>query len=118
MLLSLLRRCRGSPKKKNELVATTSKGDAWGEYGLLQAFQRAQQKVGLSGWTFHGMRHYFCSELFRRGGSAPAVQALAGHSHLATTERYAHVIDSDLEQTIGLFGDRGNSVETGPTTFP
>jgi hypothetical protein len=25
----------GPPKKKNDLVATTSKGDAWGEYGLL-----------------------------------------------------------------------------------
>ena len=113
-----LRPLLGAARKKNELVATTSKGEAWGEYGLLQAFQRAQTKVGLSGWRFHDLRHYFCSEIFRRGGSAPAVQALAGHSHLATTERYAHVIDGDLEHTIGLLNDRGNSVETGSPTFP
>jgi integrase len=40
---------------------------------LLKAFQRAQKKAGLSGWRFHDLRHFFVAELFRRGGSAPAV---------------------------------------------
>lgn len=43
-------------------------------------------------------------ELFRRGGSAPAVQLLAGHLHLTTTQRYAR---------LGLLAGRGNSGATG-----
>lgn len=99
---------------KRGLVATTDMGSQWSEIGILKAFQRAQKKAGLQGWRFHDLRHFFCSELFRRGASAPSVQALAGHAHLSTTERYAHVARSDLRATIGLFSDRGNSVETNP----
>jgi site-specific recombinase XerD len=38
--------------------------------------------------------------LFRKGVSAPTVQALAGHAHLTTTQRYAHVARVDLKEAI------------------
>jgi integrase len=38
--------------------------------------------------------------LFRKGVAAPTVQALAGHAHLTTTERYAHVARTDLKAAI------------------
>ena len=49
---------------------------------------------------------------FRGGGSAPAVQALAGHLHLTTTERYAQMVQRDLRATIALLDRRGSSVLT------
>lgn len=101
------------PKAGRELVATTGRGAPWGESGLLQAFRRAQGKAGIEGFRFHDLRHFFVTELFRRGGSAPAVQLLAGHLHLTTTQRYAHLVRSDLRATIGLFAGRGNSGATG-----
>jgi site-specific recombinase XerD len=83
------------------LVAPTGDGKPWGEFGLLQAFHRAQEKAGLSGFRFHDLRHFFVTQLFRGGSSAPAVQALAGHASLTTTQRYAHVDRADLRAAIG-----------------
>ena len=59
-----------------------------GRAGLLQAFPRAQEKAGLSGFRFHDLRHYFVTHFFRGGAPAPAVQAFAGHADLTTTQRY------------------------------
>jgi integrase len=110
-LLVLLRKA-AKPKASHALVARTSHGKPWKENGLLQAFRRAQKKVGIEGFRFHDLRHFFVTELFRRGASAPAVQRLAGHLHLSTTEKYAHMVQSDLRATIGLLASRGNSVVT------
>ncbi len=80
-------------------------GQPWGEYGLNQALKRAIGRAGVEGsWRFHDLRHFFVTQLFRGGGSAPAVQALAGHLHLTTTQIYAHVVQADLRNTIGLLG--------------
>jgi integrase len=115
-LLVLLQ--EAGPKAARELVARTSHGEPWKESGLLQAFRRAQKKAGIEGFRFHDLRHFFVTELFRGGGSAPAVQALAGHLHLTTTERYAHMVQRDLRATIALLDRRGNSRETasGPAS--
>jgi len=104
-LMELLRAAR--PAQRRGLVSTTSDGKPWGEYGLNQALKRAIPKAGLEGsWRFHDLRHFFVTQLFRRGGSAPAVQALAGHLHLATTQIYAHMVDADLRETIHLLAPR------------
>jgi integrase len=97
-----------APKDKRSqwgAVATTSFGKPWGESGLYQAFERAQQRANLEGWTFHDLRHFFVTELFRRGAPAPAVQLLAGHADLSTTQRYADMAASDLQRAIALFGE-------------
>ena len=100
--LQAARRCQTQAQAR-QLVSTTSRGKPWGEFGLNQALKRALRKAGLEGaWRFHDLRHFFVTQLFRRGGAAPAVQALAGHLHLATTQRYAHMVQADLRQTIGL----------------
>jgi len=76
---------------------------------LVRLRQASIAEVALSGTgcvrrarRFHDLRHFFVTQLFRRGGSAPAVQALAGHLHLATTQIYAHMVQADLRETIHL----------------
>ena len=39
----------------------------------------------------HILRHTFCSHLAMRGAPARAIQELAGHQDLATTQRYMHL---------------------------
>ena len=90
-------------------VSLTALGKPWGESGLNQAFQRAQERAGRSGWTFHDLRHFFVTELFRNGAPAPAVQLLAGHADLTTTQRYADLDANDLRRAVELID--GNSVE-------
>ena len=91
-------------------VALTAQGQPWGDFGLHQAFGRAQKRAGLQGWSPKSLRHYFVTELFGRGASAPVIQKLVGHSDLATTQRYADVDADDLRGAIALLD--GNSVET------
>ncbi len=91
-------------RPRESYVSLNERGTCWTEYGPRQAFTRAQKKAGLEGWRFHDLRHYFVTALFRAGVAAPTVQALAGHAHLTTTQRYAHVARVDLNDAIAKLG--------------
>ena len=51
-------------------------------------------------WSFHQLRHFFCSELVRCGASVEAVRLLAGHADLKTTQRYVHARAEELRETM------------------
>jgi site-specific recombinase XerD len=60
--------------------------------GLVQGFvKRAAQKAGVFNNGPHMLRHTFCSHLAMRGAPARAIQELAGHQNLTTTQRYMHL---------------------------
>lgn len=50
----------------------------------------------------HCLRHTFCSHLAMRGAPARAIQELAGHEDLKTTQRYMHLTPGALEGAIRL----------------
>jgi integrase len=54
-------------------------------------------------------RHTFCSHLAMRGAPTRAIQELAGHSDIATTQRYMHLSPASLDAAIRL-------LETGTET--
>jgi integrase len=84
-------------------AAPNLKGKAWSEAALLLALRRTCERLGIRPKNFHAMRHYFITELFRRGAPAPAVQRLAGHHSLVVTQRYADFVGSDLQAAVALF---------------
>ncbi len=55
----------------------------------------------------HTLRHTFCSHLAMRGAPAKAIQELAGHTDLQTTQRYMHLSPAALERSIQLLEDAG-----------
>jgi site-specific recombinase XerD len=69
----------------------------------------------------HRLRHTFCSHLAMRGAPARAIQELAGHQDLATTQRYMHLSPAALESAIALLDrpavtpSRGEIVEAAGT---
>src|SRR5215470_14169553 len=69
----------------------------------------------------HILRHTFCSHLAMRGAPARAIQELAGHKNLATTQRYMHLSPAAIEGAIRLLdqprfgGECGDILETGST---
>jgi site-specific recombinase XerD len=67
--------------------------------GIPGAIQ-ARSKAGLKERSFHSLRHYFITELVRRGVGLEAVRTLAGHSNLDMTQRYAHATADDLRAAI------------------
>lgn len=108
LLLDAAESSRSSPWAS---VAMTALGKPWGESGLNQAFKRAQRRAGRSGLCFHDLRHFFVTELFRKGIGAPTVQRLAGHAELSTTQRYADMTANDLRAAIALLGNGGATSE-------
>jgi len=96
-------------------VALNGDGDPWGETGLCQAFKRAAKKAGIVGFSFHTLRHFYATHLFRSGVAAPTVQAIAGHESLDTTQRYAHTSEDEARDAGDRFGKFvGNLWETTP----
>lgn len=62
-----------------------------------RAARRASVSPGI-----HILRHTFCSHLAMRGAPARAIQELAGHQDLSTTQRYMHLSPAALDAAIRL----------------
>lgn len=52
------------------------------------------------GFSTHGLRHRFATQVHSRSKDLRAVQTLLGHSSLATTQRYVGVTDQDLVDAV------------------
>jgi len=57
-------------------------------------------------YRVHILRHTFCSHLAMQGAPSRAIQELAGHRDLGTTQRYMHLSPAALEAAIRLL-ERG-----------
>jgi len=76
----------------------------------LQVWMEAiQRRAGLKETgQLHILRHTICSRLAMKGAPAKAIQVLAGHVHLTTTQRYMHPSPAAREGAIRLL--EGDSV--------
>lgn len=73
---------------------------------------QAERRAGLDGQgAIHKLRHSFCSHLAMRGAPARAIQELAGHRDLTTTQRYMHLSPAAIEGAIRLL-DRPGACST------
>jgi len=64
----------------------------------------------------HILRHTFCSHLAMRGAPARAIQEVAGHADLTTTQRYMHLSPAATEEVIRLL-DGGSANLQSPEIF-
>jgi integrase len=54
------------------------------------------RKADIAGARLHDIRHTHASILASMGLSLPIIGALLGHTQVATTQRYAHLMDDPL----------------------
>jgi site-specific recombinase XerD len=73
--------------------------------------ERAARRAQIGQKGVHRLRHTFCSHLARRGAPARAIQELAGHQDLSTTQRYMHLSPAAIEGAIRLL-EQPNPVMT------
>ena len=64
-------------------------------------FPKACAAAGVSGLTFHDLRHEATSRLFERGFSMMEVAAITGHKTLAMLKRYTHLSPTALADKLG-----------------
>jgi site-specific recombinase XerD len=83
--------------------------------------RRAARRGKVKHEGVHVLRHTFCSHLAMRGAPTKAIQELAGHQDLKTTQRYMHLSPAAVTDAIRLLdlpirgGERGDGWETGST---
>lgn len=77
---------------------------------------KVQRRANLRIKGPHTLRHTFCSHLAMRGAPARAIQDLAGHRHLTTTQRYMHLSPAALQGAIALLEPGGQHADAPVST--
>ena len=104
---------------RHKRVLTTKTGEALTQKMVQDRVRWAARKARLEHEGVHILRHTFCSHLAKRGAPARAIQELAGHQDLSTTQRYMHLSPAALDSAIRLLdGPKpvptfGDMLETG-----
>ena len=73
----------------------------WLEHEVIR-FKETSGYEGPTEALFHTCRHTFVSRLIQKGVPLTTVKALAGHSSIQTTMRYAHLAPSNLTEAVAL----------------
>jgi integrase len=91
---------------RSERVLCLSDGEPFTRDRIIKAIRGAQRVAGVTEAGVHVLRHTFCSHLAMRGAPARAIQELAGHADLSTTQRYMHLSPAATEDAIRLLDER------------
>lgn len=101
---------------KGDLIVCRDDGEPFSAEVLDKWLGKLSKKAGLRPIGWHALRHTFCSHLAMRGATATAIQELAGHQSLTTTQRYVHLAPSHLREAIQLLDGvlvKGSNTTTG-----
>jgi integrase len=66
--------------------------------GEQKAWERIREAAGMTDLRLHDLRHNYASVLASGGASLQMIGELLGHKRIATTQRYAHLVGSALQE--------------------
>ncbi len=89
-VLTELPRVEGNPY----VIPGRNRGEHY--QGEQKAWERVRAAAGLKDLRLHDLRHNYASVLASGGASLQMIGQLLGHKRVATTARYAHLVDSAL----------------------
>jgi integrase len=95
---------------RSDRVLCLSDGSAMTRDRVIKAVRGVQRVAGVDQGV-HILRHTFCSHLAMKGAPARAIQELASHADLSTTQRYMHLSPAATEDAIRLLDGRETGTE-------
>jgi site-specific recombinase XerD len=91
--LKILRDYYRAERPERWLFNGRVRGEQITERRIQQIFGEAKEKAGVKrGRGVHTLRHCFASHHLAQGTNLLSIQKMMGHKHLATTERYLHLM--------------------------
>jgi integrase len=82
---------------------------------------KLKEAAGIRNLWLHDLRHTFASYLLSSGQTLGVVGELLGHASVATTRRYAHLIDTErrraVDQAGALFSETQRDQSSDPSTI-
>ena len=94
------RECTGSP----QAAFTTKEGGKLDPRYIQRMVKRYAVKAGIEkDISPHTLRHTFATDLYRETTNIRLTQKALGHSNLATTQIYTHIVDDELEGALRSF---------------
>ena len=104
---------------KLERVFVTDDGKPFIRKPIRRWFEETMVKAAINEFTWHCLRHTFCSRLVMAGVSLKTVQELMGHKTIQMTARYAHLSPSHLQNAVELIsGENSHQTATGKHKKP
>jgi len=92
--------CAGSPQN----VFTTKEGGKLDPRYIQRMVKRYAVKADIEkDISPHTLRHTFATDLYRETTNIRLTQMALGHSNLATTQIYTHIVDEELEGALRSF---------------
>jgi integrase/recombinase XerD len=85
-------------------------GRAMSRHHFWGILRRYTELLGLDNVSPHTLRHSFATHLMQHGADSRSVQALLGHSDLATTQIYTHLSKEHLRRTYDDYHPRAAQV--------
>lgn len=93
-------------RKNTGYVFLDNRGKPLCSEHLRRELREVRYKAGLRPLGWHTLRHTFATHLAMKGAPLHIVQALLGHSTIATTMKYAHVAPSMLRSAIEMLNPK------------
>lgn len=99
-----LQRWLAARPKASPYIFTTMKGRRLGDRQVRIFVKRYAKRKRISKDVHpHTLRHTFATDLLRATGNVVLVQKALGHSSIATTTIYTHIVDDQLEKALKNF---------------
>jgi site-specific recombinase XerD len=94
----------GHPNPQN-LIFPSKRGTYTDPRTYQKRVQAVCKRCELQGVNVHALRHTFATRLMEQNVPIRTIQNLLGHSSIATTERYFHVLDDEKRKAIHRMSD-------------